>query len=338
MSFVKVDTLSQDHKKKSKVSIRPFVAEGKDNMGLSIHNMVVFDGIVHEEPIACIEHNGIKRYVNGLNEYAPELKELSEEEREAKIKTIRSIVCELEKTLASNVLDVESETFWNNVKLLKHDNSGFWEQLVIRPSNEPLFLAPEEDVYDRLKMIAIEAGGFSTVAKSLSHARANGTKYKFYLDKYEETASIKTEVKKLRNKALSLLQTYFDENVNKLLFICKIIDGNSAQYTRSTPNDIMYDNMDNYINGKTVEKDTRRTAKTFIEVASLDQESLIMRSMIKDAHYHRIITVRSDGGIYHTETNSMMGKNASEVLEYLKNPLNDDIYDRIKKGVEHHWN
>ena len=71
---------------------------------------------------------------------------------------------------------------------------------------------------------------------------------KFYLDKHVETVSTKTEGKKLRNKALSELQKLFDKNTNKLLYIAKVVDTASAQYRKSTPNDVIYDNMYNFIN------------------------------------------------------------------------------------------
>ena len=136
-----------------------------------------------------------------------------------------------------------------------------------------------------IKLKAIEAGGFSVVAKSLEEARSSAIPFKFYLDRYEETASIRTEVKKMRNKALAELQKLFDKNSNKLFYVCKVVDPNSTQYKKSTPLDILYDNMDKYINGETVDKDKRKTAQRFLEVVSLDMETLKLRSMVKDANF-----------------------------------------------------
>ena len=81
---------------------------------------------------------------------------------------------------------------------------------------------------------------------------------KFYLDRLEESASINTEIKKLKNKALAELQKLFDKNQNKLFYVAKNLDINGAQYKKSTPNDIIYDNMDKYINGEGVEKNLKR--------------------------------------------------------------------------------
>lgn len=324
-------------KRTSTVSIKPYVNTSISNMGLEKFEMAVFEGVVHEEVVACLEFNGIKRYVTGLNEFAPEIKMLPDDQRDAAIKEIRTIVAQLERELASNILDIKDPEFWNKVRLLKPDNSEFWEKIVLRMGNDPVFLDPKVDSYDLIKLKAIEAGGFSLVAKSLEQARTSVT-HKFYLDRYEETVSIKTEVKKLRNRALSELQKLYDKNANKLFLVCKVIDSNSTAYRKSTPNDVLYDNMDKYINGETVDKDKRKTASRFLEVTGYDMETLKLRAMIKDANYYKIIATRGDGNIYHMDSGAMLGKTPAEVSEYLKNPLNEEILMNLTRNVEQHWN
>jgi hypothetical protein len=327
----------QTAKVASSISIKPYTEQSQANMGLEKYEMVVFEGVVHEEQLACLEYNGIKRYVTGLNEFAPEIKQLPDDEREAAVKQIRILVAQIEKELVANVIEPTDPDFWNKVKLLRPDNDDFWGKIVMRFGNEPVFLDPTVDVYDLIKLKAIEAGGFSLVAKSLDHARRAGN-FKFYLDRFEDTVSVKTEVKKIRNKALAELQKLYDKNVNKLFLVCKVVDGNSTQYKKKTPNDVLYDNMDKYINGETVDKDKKRTASTFLEVASQDMENLKLRALVKDAHFYKIIANRGDGFIYHMNSNTMLGKNASDVVEHLKNPLNEDILADITKTVEQYWN
>lgn len=328
----------QTFKKGSAITVRPFIDNVAANMGLEKYNMVLFEGVFHEEQLACLEYNGIKRYLTGLNEFAPEIKQLPEEEREAAVKQIRMTVAQLEKELASNIIDPDDKDFWNKVRLLRPDNDDFWGKIVMRFGNEPIYLDPATDPYDLIKLRAIEAGGFSIVAPSLEKARIATTPPKFYLDKFEETATIRTEVKKLRNKALAELQKLFDKNANKLFYVCKVVDPNSGQYKKSTPLDIMYDNMDRYINGETVDKDKRQTAKRFLEIASLDMETLKLRSLVKDANLYKVVATRGDGFIYHMKSASMLGKNASDVVEYLKNPLNEEILADITRTVEQYWN
>jgi hypothetical protein len=234
--------------KQTAIAVRPFFDASASNMGLEDYGMSLFDGVQHHEQVACLENNGVVRYITGLNEFAPEIKLLNADDRNARVTEIRNAVAELEKELAANVLDVEDVQFWNKVKLLKPDNHDFWNRISIACGNEPVFLDPR-DPYDRIKLFAIEAGGFSIVSKSYEDARSRPVAPKFYLDKTEETVSTRTEYKKMRNKALSELQKLFDKNSTKLFYIAKVVDINSTQYKKSTPNDVIYENMDNFING-----------------------------------------------------------------------------------------
>jgi hypothetical protein len=294
--------------------------------------------VFHEEQISCLEINGIKRYRTGLNEFAPELLDLSPEEKEAKVKQIRMIVSQLERQLNSNMVEPDDKEFWNKIKLLKPDNSEFWDKIKLRCGNEPLFLDPERDPYDLIKLYAIENDGFSMIAKSLEDAKRMNKVPKFYLDKLEESASTNTEIKKLRNKAAAELQKLFDKNQNKLFYVAKILDINSAQYKKSTPNDIIYDNMDKFINGELVNKDKKKTAQLFLDVARLDMDVLKLRAIIKDATYYKIIATKADGFVYHLSSATMMGRNSSDAVEFLKNPLNEQILTDVQNQVEKYWN
>lgn len=324
--------------KKSNITIRPYFDPMVDNMGLQKYGLSLFEGAFHEESIACLEINGIKRYLTGLNEFAPEVKTLPLEEQEAKTKEIRRVVAQLEKELAANVVDPDDKDFWNKVKLLRPDNNEFWDKIKIRCGNEPVHLEPATDPYDLIRLYAIEHDGFSIVAKSLEDARKMPTPPKFYLDRIEESASLNTEVKKLRNKALAELQKLYDKNQNKLLYVAKVLDINGAQYKKSTPNDIIYDNMDKYINGESVDKNKKKTAERFLETANLDMETLKIKAIVKESNYYKYIATKADGFIYHMSTTTMMGRNLTDVLEYLRNPLNEEILVDLTKKVEKHWN
>lgn len=324
--------------KRSTIAIRPYFEARIENMGLEKYGLSLFDGAFHEEQLACLEINGIKRYLTGLNEFAPEVKSLPLEEQEAKVKQIRIVVSQLEKELASNVVDPTDPDFWNKVKICKPDNSEFWDRMRVRCSNEPVYLEPDKDPYDLIRLYAIEAGGFSMVAKSLDQAKSSPIPPKFYLDKLETTASTNTEVKKLRNKAASELQKLFDKNTNKLFYVAKVLDPNSAQYKKSTPNDIVYDNMDKFIAGELVDKDKKRTAQRFLDIAALDMETLKIRAIIKDASFYKFISPKADGMIYEMQSQTMLGRTPSDIVEYLKNPLNESILIDLTKKVERYWN
>lgn len=328
-----------DSAKSGSISIKPFFDPNKPNLGLEKCGLALFDGVFHEEQLACIERNGIKRYITGLNEFAPEIKLIPDPEvREAKIKEVRTIVAQLERELATNVIDPKDPDFWNKVTLLQPNNDDFWSKISIRCGNDPVILDPAKDPYDLIKLYAIDAGGFSIVCKSFEEARSRAVPPKFYLDRFVDTVSTKTEVSKIRNKALSELIKMFDKNQNKLFYVCKVVDGNSVQYKKSTPNDVMYDNMDKFITGQGIETNLRRAAQTFLDASNLDMETLKIKSIVKDATFYKFINPKSDGFIYHTDTSSLMGRNVAECIEYLKNPLNDSILLDLTKKVEKYWN
>ena len=262
----------------------------------------------------------------------------SKEKREqlSKIKQIRVAVSELEKELAANMIDPEDKDFWNKVKLLKPDNSEFWNKIELTVGNTIIFL-DINDPYDRIKMYAIEAGGFSLVAKSYEDAKSKAKPPKFYLDKDAETVSSRTEYKKLRNRALSELQKLFDKNSTKLFYVAKVVDANSTQYKKSTPGDILYENMDTHIHGEGAESNMERAVTQFLDATDCDMETLKIRSIVKDSSFFKYIITKSDGHIYHNKKSVMLGRNVSDVVEFLKNPLNEDILDDLTKSCETYW-
>ena len=334
MEFTHVEVFNTN--KSNKISIKPYFDNSMSNMGLENYGQSLFDGVKHFEQLACLEQNGVIRYVTGLNEFAPEIKLLPTEQREAKVKQIRIAVAELERELAANILDVESPTFWNDVKLLRPDNKEFWNKINLSCGNEPVYLDPANP-YDRIKLYAVEAGGFSLVSRSYD-ARSKAVPPKFYLDKVADTVGVKTEYKKLKNKALAELQKLFDKNSTKLFYIAKSVDTASVQYKKHTPNDVIYDNMDRHINGEGTEGNKERAAKGFLDAAALDMETLKIKAIVKDSIFFKYIINKSDGYIYHAKSNSLLGRNVSDVIEFLKNPLNEDILKDLNTQVEKVWN
>tara|TARA_R100000656_G_scaffold120316_1_gene94521 strand:+ start:534 stop:1550 length:1017 start_codon:yes stop_codon:yes gene_type:complete len=332
-------TISEKYQqgKDQKIAIRPFFDTGKENMGLEKYGMTLHDGVYHMEDLACLELNGIKRYVTGLNEFAPEVKMLAEKERKAKIKEIRKIVIQLEKELASNVLEIDDPEFWNKVQILKPDNHIFWGKIHLKVGNDPYFLDPKKDPYDLIKLYAIKAGGFSIVAKDYETAQRK-VNCRFYLDQVKKTVTTKTKSSKIRNKALSNLQRLFDEDTEKLFYVTKMIEVDSTQYTRSTPIDVLYEAMDLFINGEGVEKSKTKAATLFTAVSNDTMENLILRAVMKDASYYQVITNDNKGWIIESETKIKLGKNNEEVLEYFKNPLNEEVTDKIRGQMEGYWN
>jgi hypothetical protein len=307
-------------------------------MGLQNYGMALYDGVWHQETLACLELNGVKRFVTGLNEFAPDVKMLPPGEKEIKVKEIRSVVSQLEKELAANVVDPNDKEFWNKVTLLSPSNDKFWSRIEIRCGNDPVYLDPVKDPYDLIKLHAINAGGFSIVAKSLKSAKSSNNKFKFYLDQLEETISTRTEYSKIRNRALVELQTMYDKNVTKLMYVAKCVDIESTQYTKSTPNDIVYENMDMYINGEGTERNKKKAAELFLKTSKMTMKDLKISALVKDGLYYRFITRKQSGWIETLDTSVKLGKTPTEVVSFLKNPENEDTLAHIKGKVEHYWN
>jgi len=320
------------------IAIRPFFDSSKKNMGLENYGMALYDGVYHEEQLACLDLNGVKRYVTGLNEFAPEVKMLPPGEKEVKIKEIRKVVSQLEKDLAANVIEIDDPEFWSKVTLLRPDNEAFWSRMTLRCGNDPVYLDGKKDPYDLIKLYAINAGGFSIVAKSLKAAKSANKPPKFYLDHLEDTISTRTETTKLRNKSLVELEKMYDSNMTKLLYVAKVVDLNSSQYTKSTPNDVLYENMDNYIEGKGAQTNKRKAAEAFLTIAKESMKNLKLRAMVKDAIYYKFITTKSNGWIETLDGGVKLGKKPSEVVEFLKDPENEEVLFLIMGKVEEYWN
>ena len=66
-------------------------------------------------------------------------------------------------------------------------------------------------------------------------------------------------------------------------------------------------------------------------------ETLKLKALTKDASFYQIISFKADGMIYHSATSTMLGRNVSDVVLYLKNPLNEDVLMNILKEVEGYW-
>lgn len=319
-----------------KVSIKPYADPNQENLGLEKYNYVVFPNTFQVETLAAIEQNGKSRYLTGLNEFAPEVKQILDvDKRKAVISDIRETVAMLERERAFNHLDVEDKDFWSKVEMFKPDNSDIWGKVFIKLGNDDIVLSPKENLDHLILVKAIENGGFSLIASSFEEAKR--TKQKWYLDRQIETMSTKINVSKLRNKALSLLQTISEEEPRKLYYVAKNIDAHSHQYSNKTLQDIIYDNMDKYINGLGYDNDKKRCAKTFIDYTEMSIEDLKIKAIIKDASFYKFITLKPDGMLYETTQSVMLGRNVSDVLEFLKNPTNEDMLDLLMAKVEDVW-
>jgi len=96
--------------------------------------------------------------------------------------------------------------------------------------------------------------------------------------------------------------------------------------------------MDRHINGEGIESNKERAARSFLDASKSNMESLKIRAIVKDSTFFKYIITKADGHIYHASSNSLLGKNVTDVVEYLKNPLNEEILNDLNSKAEKIWN
>jgi hypothetical protein len=335
---VSLESLKESYKQAGRIAIRPFSDPTKTNMGLEEYNMVVFPGIFQIETMACITYKGKLRYLNGLDEMSPEVKSISDpEKRAARIKEIRTIVSQLEYEKTYNKVDIDDPQFWNKIETFRPDNRELWGKMEVKCDNNPIFLNPSTNTDHLLLILAIEAGGFPSVAKSLEDCKSGMRPKKWFLDKQSDSVGNKASVSKIKNKALAKLDSLAEKNPRKLFYIAKLADNNSMQYKNSTLQSVIYDNMDEFITGLGVERSIKVAAQRFLDYSEINIGELKLRAAIKDATFYKIIIAKGDGMIHYPKGNLMLGRNSSEVYEKLNNPMHDDLLDQIMAEVEQTW-
>lgn len=346
----------------STMSIQPHITTSP-NMGLEKHEMVLMDATSQRFDLACETNGNIITYKTGLNEMGTEVQSIvDKDKKKAKIQEIRQIVAWMENTEAGNYkvnpdtcmegYGTSADHFWENVTTFKsvftheYDNRTGMRIPTYWDSNIFLVLDNDGQVLDATKpkdmaiKCCILAGGFPEVAPSLEEAENRGSKCKFYLDVREETAKVKTEYKKLRNEAGAELNNMNKRDTNRMFYVGKLVAPNSLQYKtgkNATPTDIIYEDIDLYLDGKGMEKVKETAIRTFLELATAPMENLILNCLVKDAKILNLIQTKSDGGIYYLKTDTYMGKSVAEVVAWLNNPLNENTKKELSNIIEAKW-
>lgn len=327
--------------RKNEVFIRPYIdprtTKNGTGLGTEQYGHVFFEGVSQVDTLAYVEEYGVKRWLNGLNEEAPEIAQLPEIERSAKRKAIREAVAKIEKRLGNNTIDVNDEQFWNKVKVANQQNHEFWNKVSLRVENNPIKLNPE-DVQDYIRILAIEAGGFKMIAPSLDALLEMNRPPNFYLDKVEQTAATNTEVRKLRNKAGAELDKMFTKDTTRMFYTIVLIAPDPTKYNKHTPLDILYEDAGKYIDGEFSERDKRKTAEKFLFVAKMNMEDLTIRAVVEAARKTNLIAAKADGQIYIIDSGIPVGKNLEEAYQYFKSPVNQKEWDALFAQVSKVWN
>lgn len=349
---------------KGRVAIKPY-SSGEEKMGLELTGDALFPGTYQIDHMGLSEKNGFKTYITGLDEQVPEIQLLPHDQKVAHIRNIREVVAYLENVIANNY-DINKETcmenygstdpnkkdtFWSKVTTFNSsgpdtfDAKGnrketYWDKVELKLDNKGKVL-DMTDPHDLVILHAIESRGLSLVAPSLQIAM-DEPGYNFYLDQPEETSTIKTVFKKMRNKAGGYLESLSDTDERKLFYMTKLcaISGSSL-YKRGgpayTPKNQMYDDLCNFLDGKTEEKDIHITVKRFLDYYDMPIDELNRRTVLKDAVELRQIEPRGDGTFYYLKMNTSLGKSIEEMAIFMKAKGNENIWDNLNRDVEKYW-
>lgn len=335
---VTLNTIRDKYKNSGLIAVRPYCNANKENMGLEKYGMVVFPGTWQMADMASITFRGKTKYLNGLDEYAPSVQQIQdEEEKAAKIKQIRTIVAQLEREKAYNSVNVDDADFWSKVTMFRPDDPETWAKLSLKVDNSDRFLNPYNNLNDLLMVIAIENGGYPEIAPSFEDVRKGHRERKWYLDKETDSVETRTTSSRIKNRALGQLEYYHDKEPRKLFLVCKLLDPKSALFNYATSPNTIYDTIDNYIQGKSEERNAKKASEKFIQLINKDFKELKIRAVIKDAPTFRIIGTRGDQMIYKMDDGTLLGRNVAEVYAYLTNVINEEVLMDVMNQVEAHW-
>lgn len=344
--------------KMAKFSIKPF-KDSDDGMGLKKWGMVIHERTCHTATPFCKVDGKIKTYRTGLNEDAPEVQDLPIEKKEAKIKAIRQLVAKAEREIAGNYninpddpkIDKDPD-FWTKVTTFRSvvpdvfDNKGvrqltYWDTLELKLTNSGLILN-ENDAKDLILISVIEAGGFPTIAKSYKDALENPRtgQIKFYLDKKINTAEVKVSEKRVRDEAGAKLLGLYEKDSNKLFYITKMISSQSPYIKmgkNATPLDIMYEECSNYIDAVVSGVNSKEEgSREFLKFYKMKLDELIARVLIKDGLTYSLLIYR-EGNLTHSRTNTVLGKNAEDGVQYLLSAANIKFFEELKQSLTFEW-
>lgn len=321
--------------KPTDILIRPYVDNTIPNMGLERYGQVLFEGTAQEQQLRCTETNGVLRFTTGLDEFAEAVKKLPDAEREAKVKIIRETVSKLEREIYGNRLDVNDEEFWEKTRF-SPIKAEYWGQIKFTLGNEGRNLDPT-DPHELLLIIAAEAGGFDDVAGSYEEAKTSFKPPKFYLEKRKDTRVELSKLKQIRDKAIFELYKLKTEEPQKLFWLTKNLLPIANQYKKTDPIDIWYGDLSSFIEATDIERDKRKAPGKFLSFLEKTDETLHIRAYVLEAAFLKKIITKADNKIYNRETGSLLGANLEEVVEFLKQPVNQRELNSLEEQIDPIW-
>lgn len=310
-----------------KVSIKHYINQSNENMGLRDMGLAVLDGEGGQggfkESFGYITKAGVKYFLTGFEEHCHNVTEIKNiDERRAYLKELNNV-----KEILEEILGVD----------MSSRNIDFWKEqhLTVR---SPLFTLDLTNPADLILYFGILGGAISSVAASKEHAENSNRGYKHYLHVQQIEQKQKIGKRRTKNKAIAKLEElYENQSSGKLFSIAKTILPISKGYTNKDGIDLLYSDIFDFIEGINVQKNPLKGPQIFLDAVVQTQEDLTIRAVINEAMYTNIIRENEDKFFYNTDTMTTLGTDKGQVFSFLKNPVNSTELEGLYERVSNIW-
>lgn len=295
-------------------------AEEIDNSKEMKAGKFLWPGFTHVYEVFAKQLAGGKfRYRTGL---------VPEEAPEDKREEIEKVVKELEEYYGEGQLDPFNASFWKDIKI-KLDRKN----IVLDVTNNP---------EHKLFYYIIKGRGVNEIAPSYDDAISGAEPKRWFLIEPEEYADLNAKEDRSLNKALAKLEELDEDKTQTDMFLVhKVLITSDRGTTKNTPKSALYKDLSNFIHGKIVKSDKRKTPKQFLETYNLiaeDKKKLYVTAYVKDSVYFNfIITNNEDNSLVNGETRTKYGTSLEKAIAFLMNPANQDELENIEERVNQKW-
>ena len=187
---------------------------------------------------------------------------------------------------------------------------------------------------------AIKGGGIPSIAPSYDAAINAPNPPRWYMIAPEEQIKIDIAPEKAKNKAIYVLEGLYEKGKTEDLFLLhKALVSSDRGITKETGRDMLYADLNKFINGEFVKTDRRRTPVDFVEWAEVlkkDKNFVVAYAHLKDGLYYNML-FEKDMSIYNRQTNGKYPGDLKKAAEFLIAPTNIDEFTNLKNQMKYKW-
>lgn len=220
---------------------------------------------------------------------------------------------------------------------LENTNKHFWEQYgTITVDNDSLKMYYSDDSPETLLLRCLVRGGaFDIIAPTIDGAKHNMVPY--YITDIETEAERKYEKRGGKPQAFAAYENLKTKTSrDALVYISWVLHEKTKGYTKKSAPHIMYQAIEEYIDGEFTKVGKKECPKRFCELAErwkTDKENLILEASVHAAEFYGFLYVKD--GVFHTlDEDFPLGKNIKDSMKVLFDPRNRAILLRLKELVD----